>query len=130
MKTTQPKPKEDRIDRLDREMFLAELELLQLRCQRELNKSVNKPFILRRKFVLHNGFCKLMFNKMSELTRGDIEEIVRLLRMKLPDIQPRRAIIPSDLMPNMTPNLEFYLDYSHIKETIKKIEIDIIYRQE
>lgn len=119
----------EKLKRLDEESLLLLLDSWIYNIERKANKKIEKKVAVRRNFILHNGFSKMMGYEMKDITKRDLQEISRLRRMKLPDVQPIRAFEePTDMM--MLPrHIEFYLDHYFVKETKSKIELDLIYKQ-
>lgn len=120
---------EKKMNRLDEQSLLLLLDSWLYNLERKANKKIDKKVVVRRNFILHNGFSKTIVYEMKDMTKGDLIEIRRLWRMKLPDVQPIRAFEePTDMM--MLPrHLEFYLDHSFVKETKTKIELELVYKQ-
>ena len=127
--TTSLKSSRNKLNKLDNDSLLLLLDSWMYNLERKANKKIGKKVILRRKFVLHNGFSKVMSYQLKDMTKGDLIEIRRLWRMKLPDVQPLRVFTePQDMM-EMPRHLEFMIDSSFVNETGKKIEMDLIYKQ-
>ncbi len=119
-----------KMDELDEKSLLLLFDAWVYNMERKANKKIEKKVVLRRKFELHNGFSKVICSEMKDMTKGDLMEIRRLWKMKLPDVQPVRVFEePTDMM-MLTRHLEFTLHHSFVKETDKKIEMDLIYKQD